>query len=50
MKEEIISWINREINLTIQQNKVKERYALRFGEGYLLALKRVQEQFRLNEE
>lgn len=40
------SWLNREINITIEELKTMQRYQKATAEGYLLALKKAQKNLR----
>ena len=48
--KQLQSWVNREINITVDQLQSQKRYGKRFSEGYLLALKKVQTQFNMPAE
>ncbi len=41
-RKELVSWINREINLCLEQMKQQKRYLKAGTSGYVLALKKIQ--------
>lgn len=43
---ELESWVNREINIVVEQLKESQRYTKSRREGYLSALKKVQNNIR----